>query len=428
MYLLTIVCFSLFLAAFSAVPGWAKGIFIEPGARDASMGAAMTAVADDATAVYYNPAGLAQLKDSGVEMSCFFLNADAKSSKSLNNSLSPVASNGDFPLPIPTSQLAQVEPSSYQSRTFSTNAQVPFVGGYNNINGITYALSVYGIGGGGGQWRDSTPALYNMGNIKSSIDGSYAFIIYNLSAAKKLTSQLMLGLGIDMVNMIDNTNAQKYFRGTTINYSEALDEGAAGYGIQVNGGLMYMFSDKVKGGLVLRSGTNIKLSGQAKLNGNESAYDEEYTYPLTYAVGASYDPRTDLTLAFSIGQNNYSSMHENVTYKSNIGLPNSSGPLEGRDWKDTTQVHIGAEYRCTGKLALRAGIENDPTPFSTNQLTLTELNQYNYIYYCIGAGYKIGQVNLDLNYCYCPSDNPSIGDRNYTYNLDVFRLDARYSF
>jgi long-chain fatty acid transport protein len=425
------------IAALSVIPGWAKGIFIQPGARDSAMGSAMTAVADDVTAVYYNPAGLAQKNGSGIEASCFYESNDATSNKSLNNSASPVIINGDFPI----QQVLPTEPSQFNSKNFETNASVPFIGAYKNINNITYALSVYGIGGGGGKWNDSLSDLTGKDNITESIDGSYAFIIYNFSAAKNLTPKLSLGLGIDVVNMLDNTNVQKgYTRGTgsimPFDYDLAINQCGTGYGIQLDGGMIYKFNDKLKGGLVLRSGTTIKLSGQAKyintIYGVNSTtdYNEDYTYPLTYGIGVSYEPKTFLTLALSIDENQYSSMHETLKYNTQVPgvFDNIATPLDGRNWNDTTQVHIGMEYRCGEKLALRAGIQNDPTPFSTNQLTLTELNQYNFMYYTIGAGYKIGQVNLDICYAYCPTDKPSIGDRNYDYPLNVYRLGARYSF
>ncbi len=439
---LAVICFSLMLMLSSVVSCWSKGIFIQPGARDGAMGSAMTAVADEATAVYYNPAGLAQQTGSEVEASLFSLSANATSNKSLANAAAPNVINGDFPLPnlsaIPGAlppMLANSEPTEYQSKQFSTNAEIPFIGAYKNVNGVTYALSVYGIGGGGGTWSDSVPALGGAAKITASLAGTYAFMVYNISAATKLTSKLMLGLGIDIVNMINETNAQKYFdtaAGNSI-YGMAVNQSATGYGVQVNGGLLYKFNEQWKAGLVLRSGTDIKLNGQA--NGYDSVsgqtdYTDDYTYPLTGSVGVSYEPKNNLTLALSVDQTQYSEMHETINYNKQMPgvFDNSAGPLEGRDWKDSTQFHVGAEYRCADKLALRAGIENDPAPFSTDQLTLTEINQYNFIYYSIGAGYKIGQVNVDLCYAYCPSDSPSIGDRSYQYNLNVFRLGASYRF
>ena len=47
---------------------FAAGIFVPPGAGSESMGGAYVAIADDATAIYWNPAGLTQLEDAGVEV------------------------------------------------------------------------------------------------------------------------------------------------------------------------------------------------------------------------------------------------------------------------------------------------------------------------------------------------------------------------
>lgn len=396
-------------------------------------------MADDVTATYYNPAGLAQKTGSGIEVTSFFLTDNATSNKSLANTAVANSNNGDFPLPnLNAVGFSPVpEPAGYTSKKFETNATVPFIGAYKSVNDITYALSVYGIGGGGGKWKDSVPValpllLGGPTKIDASIDGTYAFIIYNFSAATKLTSKLMLGLGIDVVNMIDDTNVQKYFKNI---YGMAVNQSATGYGVQVNGGLLYKFDDKWKGGLVLRSGTTINLKGQAKVYESfagqaQTDYTDDYTYPMTAAVGVSYEPKSNLTLALTIDQNNYSKMHEKYKYDAQVlgVFADNSGPLQGRDWNDTTQFQIGAEYRCTDKLALRAGIQNDPAPFKTDQLTLIELNQYNFMYYSIGVGYKVCAVDIDVTYASCPSDTPSVGDRNYQYNLDVLRLGLRYSF
>ena len=421
---------SLLLISLTAVTGWSKGIFILPGTRDSAMGSAMVAIADNPTAVYYNPAGLALQKGSGLEASVFYLQNDAKGSKSYSNSASPVSSNGDFPL----AAYLPSEPAQFQNKKFKTEALLPFIGGYTKVEDLTFALSVYGIGGGGGKWKDAVmDSFTGTDKVTASLDASYAFIIYNLSVAKEMTPKLSAGLGIDIVNMIDTLNAQKgYTRGPGSlmpqDYGVTLDQSATGSGIQFDGGVLYKISDKINCGAVVRSGTMIKLSGKATLNGNETDYDKDYLYPPTLGAGISYEPSNELTLAFALDQNKYSLMHEAERYKTQVGLSNVSQPLNGLNWKDTVQVRLGSEYRLTGRFALQAGIQTDPVPFATDQLSLSELNQYNFMYYSVGASYKIGSINFDICYAFCPSDSPSIGDRSYEYPLDVFRFGARYSF
>ena len=50
---------------FSVSPLQAGGIFAPPGGRANNLGYAFVAVADNLTAIYWNPAGLSQLKGAG---------------------------------------------------------------------------------------------------------------------------------------------------------------------------------------------------------------------------------------------------------------------------------------------------------------------------------------------------------------------------
>jgi long-chain fatty acid transport protein len=86
---------------FTVSQGFARGLFITPGTRANNLGGAYVAIANDPTAIYWNPAGLAQLQNSGGEISAFYLANDVKGNTSLANkaSLAPDRANGDFPLP-----------------------------------------------------------------------------------------------------------------------------------------------------------------------------------------------------------------------------------------------------------------------------------------------------------------------------------------
>ncbi|MBN1824001.1 MAG: outer membrane protein transport protein [Endomicrobiales bacterium] len=426
---LRLTCTLLFVLSVFGQSLWAKGIFILPGARDGGMGSAVIAVADGPTAAYYNPAGLALQKEAAVEASVFYLADDAKSNRSMMNVSAPVSQDGDFPI---AAQMPS-EPAEFQSKKFKTSALIPFVGGYKHSGGITYSLNMYGIGGGGGKWEDSvSDALTGTDTIDASLEAAYAFIVYNFSVAKEMNSELSLGVGIDVVNMTDTLTIKKdYTRGTgsamPADYSVLYEKSASGYGMQLVTGVMYKLSEKVNSGFVFRSGTTIKLTGTSKLAPTEADYDEDYKYPMTYGLGFSYLPQDDVTVGLCVDQNNYSVMHETIKYK-DAAFPDVDRKLDNRDWKDTTQVRLGAEYRQSEKLALRAGIQTDPVPFSTDMLALTEINQYDFVYYSIGAGYKAGKVNIDFCYAFCPSNSPSKDGRSYEYPLNIFRLGATYNF
>ena len=422
---------------------YAKAIFITPGARANSMGAAYIAVANDPTASYWNPAGLAQLARSGAEFSLFYVKNSATSNMSLGNAYPGLGNpkNGDFPLP----RMYSTEPAQYNSKQFETTAPVPFLAGYHAFDKVTLAGGVYCIGGGGGKWSDTVAAGVGQDNINASVDASYMFMVYNLSAAMEVMPRLSAGFGVDMVTMTDKQNAKKQYAhqgtGSPSSYGLEIDQNAFGYGVQYNGGLLYRPMDTLRFGAVMRSGTKITLHGQAKYNQNglswlgsgyadlqyQTDYDQNYTYPFTYGLGVSYDPLPKWTLAAGLDFNQFSTKRDDVSYNTPLpGVFNTANADGG--WKDTTQYRIGAEYRPDEKLSLRAGIQTDPSQVRTSDLTLLNLDQYNMAYYCVGAGYNFSFATVDLTLVKGISDKPGQAGRSYEYDLDIVRLSVDYSF
>jgi long-chain fatty acid transport protein len=440
---ITIVLFS------SASLTLAKGIFIRPGTRANTLGGAYIGIADDLTAIYWNPAGLEQLDGSGVEMSAFYAAAKGKSNSSLMNAVAPDAEDGDFPIFNLYAILGQpnAEPTEYQSKEFKTGALLPFVAGHTKVKGITLALGFYAIGGGGGKWEDSVKGfLVPTDDIISSIDGSYGFTVGNISAAKEINPKLSLGLGVNWIYMTDELEIKKEYQksaGSPLgNYSALVDKNASGSGMEVMGGVLYKLTEKLKAGFVIRSGATLKLKGKAKtkitglsaLSGglmpdvdHETDYDQNYAYPLTYGLGASYELMDSLTLALGAEMINYSAMKDNIDYEDEL-----AGTLEDvnekKEWKDTTRVYLGAEYRINEKLSFQSGLQTNPVPCPKDKLTLLNTQQYNLTSLSLGARYKMRVSQIDVGYIHSFSDNPEKEGREYKYPSDSYRLGVGYKF
>ena len=72
-----------------------------------------------------------------------------------------------------------------------------------------------------------------------------------------------------------------------------------------------------------------------------------------------------------------------------VVLPDSNAP---KNWNDVVALRLGAEYRVTDPLALRAGFVYDPTPVPADTMgpELPDADRFNYM---VGAGYKVGNVD-----------------------------------
>ena len=438
------------LCSFCSVSlGLARGIFIRPGTRANNMGGAYVAIADDLTAIYWNPAGLEQLDGPGVEISFLYGTAKATSNRSLMNAAAPDIADGDFPIFNLYALLGQasVEPAEYESKELKTVATLPFVAGHTEVRGITLAVGFYAVGGGGGKWEDSVQgALVPTDVIIASADGSYGFIVGNISAAKEINPKLSLGLGLNWIYMIDQVEIEKEYQKSATSplgdYSALIDKSASGSGMELMAGVLYELMERSKVGFVIRSGATLKLEGEARaeiaglsaLSGglmpdvdHETDYDQNYAYPLTYGLGISYEPMDSLTLALGAEMINYSTMKDDVDYEDELA-GTFDDVNEKEDWEASSEVYLGAEYRSNEKLSFQGGLRTNPVPYPRDKLTLLNVDQYDLISLSLGSRYEAGVFQIGVGYMHTFSDSPEKDGREYKYPSDSYRLSLGYNF
>ncbi|MBN1622181.1 MAG: outer membrane protein transport protein [Endomicrobiales bacterium] len=430
---------------------YGSSLFVGPSPRPTGMGSAYVAIAEGVSAVYWNPAGLAKLEGSGIELSSVFISAKSQSNTSLVNSAAPDNADGDFPylLNVGAALGIDLEPSQYQRKDLKVTATLPFFGVYKKVNDITFAGAVYANGGGGGKWADT--AIGALGDIsRASIDASFGFMIGNISAAKEINQKLMLGVGLNVIYMMDKATIKKDFvsvSGIIPSYSASIDQSGTGYGIEgVIGGIYKAIPNKLDVGVILRSGSTIKLKGTAKYkqNGlspffditnpvtyafadanNETDYDQEYMYPLTYTIGFAYKPINPLILAFSIIQENYTVLRDDYDYEDETYFPDVKSD---KKWNNSTLIGIGGEYQVNEKLTLRTGVLLDPNQCPTDKLTFLNPNQYKLTLPTLGFSYKVESYTFEGYYMPYLSEGPSKGTRTYEFPGGAFNIAAGYKF
>lgn len=268
---------------------FAGSIFVLPGARAMGMGGAFVAVADDATAIYWNPAGLTQQENAGLEIATFYVDSSATASQSLPND--PIIYN--------------TEPAQFNSKTLDLYSFLPFIGGYKRVNDSTViGYGAYVTAGGGGKWEDKVKGLeitdpddgYIDGredDVYSKIDGSYGIMVFNVSGAKTLSDKLSLGVCVNILYMEDE---QKVVKSYTVNeedsvlsdYYVQVDQKLTGYGYEAMAGLLYKVNDELDLGMVFRTGATVSLKGKANSIDYSTDVSGDFRMPMTLGVGASY--------------------------------------------------------------------------------------------------------------------------------------------
>lgn len=366
------VLLAVMLVANIATMSYAKSHFITPGARAGGYGTAFSAIADDLTAIYYNPAGLAYQKDTQVMASLFYIDYPATASeKSMVN---------------------------YMSDKYSTNAAVPFFGFstkffYDSV----IAAGIYVLGGGGGK-------LENLPAVIEKVEGQQSYMVYNISLAKQITDKFSVGLGFDAIQFQDKLVAKAPLMGVDIDYNRSA------FGFQGNIGLMYKPIEKLSTAFVLRSGSYVDVPNEP--NSSNPSFAEKVCYPLTWEFGFAYDLFEDFTFAAAISENKTS--WTSVRYH------------------DIFQYRVGTEYRATEKLALHLGFFSDPNLIKDeyrDTYGLTNLDMYNMKYLTLGAEYQFTEalkVGLSLTHSFT---NPVTYEGvTYKYEINLGRFDISYKF
>ncbi|MFA7074363.1 MAG: outer membrane protein transport protein, partial [Endomicrobiaceae bacterium] len=348
------------------------GPFITPGARAAGYGTAFVSIADDLTAIYWNPAGLAYQKEKQVMATIVYLDNNATSD---DNS----------------------------GQKYETTAMVPFMAFSTPFNETTtIAVGAYASGGGGG----------NLAGLPAGqkIKGEQSFMIYNMSVAKEINNKISVGVGVECIEMKDKLVMKVPY--TSLGYSipgiTDIDYNRSACGFQGNIGVIYKPVDKLSTGFLLRSGTYIGLPKEQ--NSSNPSFVNGYTYPMTMELGASYRVLDPLNVAFAVSYNKYSWASVNYT--------------------DTVQFRVGTEYTATDKLSLYLGFFNDPNIYkNSSSYGITNIDMYNMQYFTVGAGYDISKaVNVCLNYVHSFTQDVVSNGVTYEYPLDIFRFDFNYKF
>lgn len=383
------------------------------GTRALSKGGAFIGQADDWTAIYWNPAGLAQLKKGGVGIEPHYLNCrqyDGNSAKNYDAG-NYNAQQGDAFLRIyPTYNPAGNEPGQFnkKSATYSNLSSSSSIGGYFNVKGTTIALGRYTPAAVSTYWDDTVNDLTNGAVIHADYVAKTTITAYNLSIAREIGPYLSLGAGVNYLYGEFAVDVSKTYNCATIpalNYLYDVEEKATGEGCEGVFGILTRPHEKLSIGGVYRSGAKMKLDGNAygihtALGINEdSDYDMVYHYPASYGAGLAYYPVPKWNLTLDWERTEWHVVERELDHS----LEGGSLLVDTKTdfgFKDSDQVRVGAEHQLNHKWALRSGVIWDETPVPDKACSITNLVDMDKIYILSGVGYRTGHFGLDTGYGY----------------------------
>ncbi len=338
------------------------------GAKATGMGSAVTALVDDASSIYYNPAGIAGHKglDATVGITLIMPMLSFTHREDGNTTSTPFAL-----VPPP-------------------NAHVSF--------GITEDLAI-GVGlfvpfGASAAW----PTGWE-GDTKAHSSSLQTFDIQP-TLAYRVHPRLKVGVGFDAIrgtvvieralNFVDSTGGVKL--------------GGAAWGYGWNAGVQISVVEKyLTVGATYRNQVKMKFTGKAHFSDvpvefsgllKDQSITATVNLPAQANFGFGFTPLEKLRFGLDFHYTEWTAFPELAINFENPALTN---PLK-KSWVDQVSVHFGAEYDVTKSVSARIGFVYDPTPSPAQTLT-PDLPDSTRIKICAGVSWK-HDVGLRVDFGY----------------------------
>src|SRR5258706_284386 len=373
------------------------------GAKALSMGGAFVGVADDWTAAYWNPAGLAQLQGSGVGFSLSDVRSRTLDGDSMGN---PTLTQINAQQEDTFLNLDGTEPSHFNGHTSKMHVPIPALGAYHRWGGVVASASFFAPLGFSSEVTDSTlPGLAADFRAKGYI------LMSGLSAATQLSEKLYVGAGVHLLSGHLDRHATK--TGPS-GYTQSIDSDASGVAPQGVLGLLMKPLDHLQVGLVYRTPPTMRLSGAATVSDtrfpfpagapfgtlqNESSNLKSDVYsPATYAVGLAIFPATRWTLSTDWQGTDWRPARDKVTYDT-PGILLQSHDTDAH-WKFTNRFRVGGEYRRNEHLAFRGGFFVDPQALPDEAQSITGQVDITRYFVTTGMGWQGTSFSFGFGYEY----------------------------
>ena len=377
----------------------------EHGARAMAQGGAFVARANDPSAIYFNPAGLAFIGGAH-----------------LYGGVTLIAPQVSFFGP---SQLNVNTESKMISQTFTP---INVYGTYQIVDGLTFGIGVNNPFGLGTEWNSDWIGKY----ITTKVDLSTFFV--TPTVGYRISDNLSVGVGVNYV-----TGKVTLDRDVAIPFNSpppvvSLSLKATSYGFNV--GVLYKLSPVVSVGASYRSQVKLDATGTATFSPNYTQLSlpggditSSLTLPATGFVGVSYKAMDNLELEADYQYVGWSSFKElSVTFKAD-----NSVSTDPENYQDTYIIRVGGQYTI-GSIQLRAGYLYDHTPIQTAYLypMLPDANRNGIN---LGVGYKLtDNLSVDISYMFLrfdqrvASNTVDAFDGTYNASANLLGVDLGYSF
>jgi long-chain fatty acid transport protein len=356
-------------------------------ARGIAMEGALTGLADDASAVYYNPAGLTQIH--GTE----FLVG--------NSFIFPTLTYTDL-----SGNQHQSDKSALGPYFYAATDALPYV---------TVALGAYAPFA-----RDSS---FTAG--AGGFNARRAMIVrtdYTTTVSYQVLPQFSLGAGFTLsYGQMDGEVTRLPPVGLHV-------EEADGWGFGGVFGALYKMNDQIQFGIAYRTRETVAFDGHASQAGVKEDFSLDWRFPSTLAFGIAFKPTKAWTISANLDYVGWG--HWDKLSRDFDTLPDINDAVEGEDiW----EPRVGVEFKPWENFTFRTGYLYDSEVGPSRNLTPTTPDVTTHSF-GFGVSSKIKDLKLNATYEYVFSETRSIGDSvqglngDYDVNSHVVSTSVSYRF
>lgn len=405
------------------------------GQGNAFAGAA--ASAEDATTIWFNPAGMMKLKSNQLIVTGHFISPKASFTNqgSTDGSGAPLSGGND---------------------DGGRNAFVPNFYWVTAINKrMKFGLGVTTPFGLETDYNDTWVGRYHA--VKTNLKT----VNFNPSIAYQANKKLSVGGGLNiMLADVTFTNAIDF--GSLLNMPQAVDGfanlkannygglGNLSYGFNL--GLLYDITPQTRLGLAYRSKTTIDVKGSAEFKVpvpaapilatgafQNTAISASVGLPQSFSVSVAHDMKK-LTLLADVTWTGWSTFNELRINYANPAQPDS---VTTENWNDTWRYSVGANWQYSQKITLRTGVAYDETPIPNAERRTARIPGNNRTWLSFGGSYIISKAfTVDIGYSHLfvsdtginntfESSQPALASTlrgTYAASVDILSAQLRWNY
>lgn len=356
--------------------------------------AGAAANAEDASVMWFNPAGLTQIEGNQAIAGIHFI--APKTAFSDNGSTITV--------PGPT---VIATPGNDNG---ATNAVVPNLYWKGNVGDYAVGLGINAPFGSKIEYEDTWAGRYQ--GTKTQL----TTINLNANIARKINDYLSVGAGVN-AQYVHLIMAQKINQAIVVqpDGNAEIDADSIAYGYNL--GLMAKLSDKTDLGLAYRSEVTHNAKGTVNYSGvhaaimaggslvDGSTVRSSVSLPASASVSLSHQANDKLTVLADVTWTGWKAYDELVvTFDSGASSSESD-----QDFGDSRRYSLGAIYDLNSQWTLRTGVALDKTPVPNDTARSVRTPDNDRTWLSFGANYKLNNsMSVDMGYTHISSATTGI--------------------